>query len=251
MLKFIGKFFGKKVDDAMEDFTGMLVSIDPETASDAQLEMLHDKFKELSTKVATARVSRDKEVQEADAIKAVYEQRKAAARIMLDKIKVTENETEKSVLETSLNNFMTQIEEMKEDVQREVQEAEEAEQLFKDLSQYIQDYLSVMDKTKKAMERAKKDMIKSELDVERANMKAEAAEIKAGLTSDNSGINVAMNAFNKKVQSSKVKAEASNLRANLLTKTDIEKSDKNIENALREASGKVQNTDIASRFANL
>lgn len=251
MLKFIGKFFGKEVSNAVDGFTGMLVSFDPETASEAQLEMLHEKFKELSIKVATARVSRDKEVKEADTIKALYEQRKNAAKIILNKLTETVDVVEKDSLSKSLDKFMTQLEEMKIDVDREVQEAEEAEQLFKDLSSYIEEYLSKMDATKKAMERAKKDMIKSGLDVERANMKAEAAELKAGLTSDKSEMNIVMNSFNKKAEANKIKAEAANTRANLLASTDIEKADSNIEAAMKEASGKIINPDMNARFAAL
>jgi predicted RNA-binding protein Jag len=254
-MSFLKKFFGQEVKNAMNDFTSFLVTFDPETASDAQMEVFKEKFNELSLKVATARSNFDKECKEYLDAKKSYDQRVVAAEILQKKLAGTEPgitpESDPKTLE-GLNALLDKLEELKPEVEREKQESEEAEEIFNELTGYLKEFTAKMEGAQKAIVRAKADMARASIEKERAQLRNEAAMIKSGLSKDKNDLNVVLNAFTQKAEKDRTEASAANLRVEALKKPDIEKDNDAVAAALREAAGESEKPkDAASRLAAL
>ena len=84
-MSFFKKWFGQEAKNAYESLTSYLVTFDPDTASDAQMEVFKEKFNDLSLKVAAARNNLDKEKIVCDEKAKAYQQRVLAAEIFRNK----------------------------------------------------------------------------------------------------------------------------------------------------------------------
>jgi chromosome segregation ATPase len=247
-MSFLKKFFGEEVKHGVNEFTSFLVKFDPETASEAQMEVFKQKFDELSLKVATARNNLQKEQDKYNDLEKAYQQRIKAAEILEKKF----NETQDPNVEKSLNELLNKLEELKPDVDSEKQDCQEAEEIYNEVASYLKEFTVKMEAAHKAIDKAKQDMVRASIEKERSQLKSDAAEIKAGLSSDKNDLNVVLNSFQSKANKDRNEAAAANLRVESLTKSDIEKEDENISAALKEASGENEKPkDVSSRLAAL
>jgi chromosome segregation ATPase len=245
---FFKKLLGQETKHVMDSFTSYLITFDPTTASEAQMEVFKEKFNDLSLKVATSRNNFEKAKNMCEEKARAYQQRVSAAEILEKKY----TETKDVSIEKSLNDLLSKLEELKPEVEAEKQDCKEAEETYNELSGYLTEFVEKMESAQKAILKAKNDMARASVEKERAQVKSEAAEIKSGISSDKSDLNVVLSAFTKQSEKDRNEASAANLRADSLTKTDIEKEDANISAALKEAAGETEKPkDLSSRLVAL
>ncbi len=79
MFTFMRNFLGVKTDQAVQAGVEALVRWDPQAATEAELRSMEQHLDELGLQVAQARAAYDRERKEAVAIKALLQQRMAAA----------------------------------------------------------------------------------------------------------------------------------------------------------------------------
>ncbi|MCF4167179.1 hypothetical protein L2U69_16140 [Zavarzinia compransoris] len=248
MFTFIKNLIGVKTDQAVQSGVEALVRWDPQAATEAELRTMEQHLDELGTEVARARLALGKEKKEADAIKALSEQRLAAAESLQAQAAAANDPDRKADLEKSLARLLGLLEEMAPDIDREVGDAEDA-QAF--LTQLEDAYASAGTKLKEArsqLERAERQMVRAEQQRDMAERQADAAKRAAGLASTTSGLNVALKAMQDSAEKDLVAAEAANAKASLLKPTKPEEDDANIAAALAEAAGP-KPTTVTDRLA--
>jgi hypothetical protein len=251
-----GRFFsslaGQYFEKGMSKLLEGLVKLDPETATEAQIDALLKDFDDMSLKVAEAQRDFEKEQKEADAISNLFNQRLKAAEVLQGRLGTAAPEA-KASLETSLGKLLDQIEEMKPDVDREKAEAEDAGALYQDMKKTLEDFAERLKTTRKQIEAARRQMKSADMQKERAKMKEANSLAAAGLKKQGDQLNVVLGAMNDIAEKDRVQAKAAEERARLLTPTDIEKEDVNIASAMAEATGETakKGLSIEERLAAL
>ena len=149
--------------------------------------------------------------------------------------------------------MVTMLEQMKPDVDRNRQEAEEAKQMMNELTVFVEESATTLKDARARLDHAKSEMRRAELEKERAEKRARTTEVLAGIKKGSGTFNVALDAMQKKAEQSRIRADAANTRSSLLAPTKPEQEDANIAAALAKASGKSapETGSISERLAAL
>lgn len=248
--------FGKeKLSQVGEGITQKLVSWDPETASQAEIEEMIGELDKLTTEAGKAKAVYEKDKAEAEAAQKNYDRYMSAAELLnkqLEESQAAQNQSKAQELGASLEKLLADLEKLRPEVEREAKEADEAKAYYEDLKQLAVVGADKLKSARTQLESAKRDMRRAELDQQRASARAQQAEKLAGLKSQTSSLGVALAAMNKQAETARASAEASNMKATLLS-PEKEKEDENIKAALKEVSGEPASTEtsFADRLAAL
>ncbi|HEY5866857.1 MAG TPA: hypothetical protein VI542_15130 [Candidatus Tectomicrobia bacterium] len=237
MLTFMRNFIGVKTDHAVQAGVEALVRWDPQGATEAELRSMEQHLDELGLQVARARAAYDRERKEAETIKALLQQRMAAAEQLENQRNIEFNAERKAALEKSLGTLLDMVEQMTPDVEREAQDETEAQEFLATLEKTYADAGAKLRAARSQLERAQRDMGRAEQRRAMAERQAEAARQAAGLSSTTSSLNTALKAMQDTAAKDLMAAEAAGAKARLLTPTQPEKDDPNIAAALAAASG--------------
>ena len=237
MLTFMRNFIGVKTDHAVQAGVEALVRWDPQGATEAELRSMEQHLDELGLQVARARATYDRERKEAETIRALLQQRMAAAEQLENQRTIEFNAERKAALEKSLGTLLDMVEQMNPDVEREVQDETEAQEFLATLEKTYADAGAKLRAARSQLERAQRDMGRAEQRRAMAERQAEAARQAAGLSSTTSSLNTALKAMQDTAAKDLMAAEAAGAKARLLTPTQPEKDDPNIAAALAAASG--------------
>ena len=137
-MSFLTTLFKKHAENVFTDVQQFIVTLDPETATEAQIEEFNKKLTQASEELAKARIDYQREQKEADTIVALYNQRMKAAEILQNRLGTAATDQDKAALETSLGSLLSMIEGMTADVDREKQEAEDAKAIMDELLKLLQ-----------------------------------------------------------------------------------------------------------------
>ena len=252
MFNFIRNMVGVKTDQAVQGAMEALVRWDPKAATEAELRGMEQNLDELGMQVAQARAALEKEKKEADAIRALSQQRMAAAEQIQRQVEAESDPTRKAQLEKSLETLVGMLEQMAPDIDREMQDAIDAHEFLTMLEQTYAEAGAKLKSARSELDRAQRDMQRSEQQREAAARRAEAARQAAGLSSATSSLNVALKAMQDSAAKNLASAEAANAKAKLLATSKPEQEDPNIKAALQAASGaRPAGTSLSDRLAAL
>jgi chromosome segregation ATPase len=251
MLIFIRNLLGVKTDQAMQAGIEALVRWDPQAATEAELRSMEQHLDELGIEVAKARTAYEREKKEAVAIRALLNQRMAAAEQLQKQVDTEATGGRKAALEKSLTTLLNMLEQMTPEVEREAQDETDA-----------QDFLGMLEKTyaeagaklraaRSQLERAERDMARAGQQRQVAERQADAARRAAGLSNTTSSLNVALKTMQDAAAHDLEVAEAASAKARLLKPTQPEQDDPNIAAALAAASGRPQPQNLSERLAAL
>jgi chromosome segregation ATPase len=250
MFTFIKNLLGVKTDQAVQSGLEALVRWDPKAATEAELRTMEQHLDELGTEVGRARQSLVKEQKEADAIKALSDQRLAAAESLQNQMNAANDPERRASLEKSLTQLLKLLEEMAPEIDREVKDAEDAKEFLAQLEEAYASAGAKMKQARSDLERAQRQMGRAEQQREMAERQADAAKRAAGLAGTTSRLNVALKAMQDAADKDLIAAEAANAKAKLLKPTKPEDEDPNIAAALAEAAGP-KPTTVTDRLAAL
>ncbi|AWK88776.1 hypothetical protein [Azospirillum thermophilum] len=237
MLAFIRNLVGVKTDQAVNSAVEALVRWDPKAATEAELRTMEEHLDRLGRQVAEARQSYDREKKEADAIAALSRQRLAAAEHLQRQIDGESDPTRRATLEKSLETLVGLLEQMAPEVEREAQDAIDAEEFLRMLEQTYQQAGDKLKTARGELTRAERDMARASQQRSVAEQRAEAARQAAGLSGATSGLGMALKAMQDAAARELADAEAANAKARLLKPTRPEEDDPDIKAALQAASG--------------
>ena len=250
MTSFIRNLIGVKTDQAVQSSIEAIVRWDPKSATEAELRTMEQNLDQLGLQVAQARASWEKEKKEADAITTLSHQRMAAAEQIQNQLNAETDPGRKAALERSLETLVALLEQMAPDIERETQDATDAQDFLQTLEKTYQEAGSKLKAARSELERAQRDMSRAEQQRMMASRQAEAARQAAGLASATTGLNVALKAMQDRAQKDLVAADAAKSKARLLRPTSPEQDDPNIAAALAAASGKgPAPTSLSDRLA--
>lgn len=238
MLSFMKSFLGVKGEQIGQDIVRAIVELDPESATQAQLDQMEKDLDQAGAVIQKIRADYDREVREADAATKRNEQMLAAAEILQNKLDAAA-ESDKLALETSLSKLIAQLEEFAPQLEQEKQDVVEVKALLDDAQAAYRAKAEALGQAKAKLERAKRDMQRAVIEEERAAEKAKRAAEVAGLRqSSGSKLTVAVDAMQRRADEARSKAEASKLKAQTLnTVVNPNAEDANIAEALRQAQG--------------
>jgi len=246
---FVSSFGKKKSENVGQSIVQILASWDPETASKAELEQMEKRLNKLVQEVGEARQVYKKERAEADAIKALYDQRLKAAEILQARLAET---PENADAEKALTELVQLLEEMQPEMEVEELEAVEAKAFMEELEEVAALSAEKLKTAKKSLVKAVQDMKRAKVREERASESAERAAKLAGLREESDQLGSALSAMRKNADASNAKVEAAQMKAKLLAPGKAEKENDLIASAMKEAGGQPQATEsIASRLAAL
>jgi len=248
---FVKNFGKQKVTQTGQSLVQMLAGWDPDTASAAEIEQMEERLDKLTTQVAQARQSFQKEQEEADAIEKLYDQRMKAAELLQSKLEQATG-PQAAELETALAELVDMLESMQPDIEREMEEAKEAEAFMKELEEVATLSAAKLKTARKTLEEAKRDMARARVREERARDRSEQAAQVAGLRRETDQMGSALSAMRREADSAEARAEALNLKSRLLAPTKEEKSSTLVQEALNQAGGGAPKpANIKDRLAGL
>ncbi|MDJ0389547.1 hypothetical protein QMO56_15625 [Roseomonas sp. E05] len=250
MLAFIRNMVGVKTDQAVNSAVEAIVRWDPKSATEAELRTMEQHLDALGLQVAEAHQSFEREKREADTIQALSQQRLAAAEQIQSRAEAESDPAKKAELERSLATLLTMLEEMTPELEREKQDAADAQDFLNTLQQTYEQAGAKLKSARNELSRAQRDMSRADMQREAAERRAEAARQAAGLSSATSGLSVALKAMQDAAARDLAQAEAANSKAKLLTPTRPEKDDPNIAAAMDAAAGRSpEPTTLRDRLA--
>ncbi len=252
---FLRSFGKEKLSQTGELLTQAIVSWDPETASEAEIQEMIRELDKITVEAGKAKAMFEKEKAESEAAIKNYDRHLAAAELLQKQYEEAQSagdQTKAAELEQSLNKLLQKLEELQPEVEREKREAEEAQAYYEEIKQLAELTAQKVKTARAQLERAQRDMKMAEIERKRAADRALRSEQLAGLKKQSSSLGVALAAMNKKAEEARAAASASDMKAKLLT-PEKESQDKYIEDALKEASGEKPqaNLSIAERLAAL
>src|SRR5690349_14932383 len=133
MTSFIRNLIGVKTDQAVQSSIEAIVRWDPKSATEAELRTMEHNLDQLGLQVAQARASWEKEKKEADAITTLSQQRMAAAEQIQNQLNAETDPGRKAALERSLETLVALLEQMAPDIERETQDASDAQAFLQTL----------------------------------------------------------------------------------------------------------------------
>lgn len=252
MLPFLRNLAGVKTDQAAQNALEALVRWDPQAATEAELRTMEQHLDDLGLQVAQARAAYDRERREAEAIQQLSRQRMAAAEQLERQLASEADPGRKVGLEKSLATLVGMLEQMAPEVDRERQDAEDAQQFLEMLEQTYAEAGQKLRAARSELERARRDMGRAAQQREMAQRRAEAARQAAGLSRSTSGLSVALKAMQESAARDLAVAEAASVKAKLLQPTRPEQEDPNIAAAMTSVSGAAPvPTGLSDRLAAL
>src|SRR5512136_3392341 len=105
-MSFLGNLFKKHAENAVTSVQTFLVTLDPETATEAQIDEFSDQLRKASEELAKARADYQRELRESDEIQALYDKRLNAATILEQQIAETADPGQKASLSGSLEKLV-------------------------------------------------------------------------------------------------------------------------------------------------
>lgn len=253
MLSFLSKFGAVKARQLGKSVTELIVRFDPETASEVQIREFEGQLNQLTERVAVLRREYDKERKEADAARTNYSRYMSAAEKIKAEIENPETSADrKASLEQSVEKLVTTIEGLVPEMEREIQEAEDARTVLEQFEDAAAKAAKKLTTARDRLKGAVRDMEKAKQAKKTAEEQAEDAAILAGLRDANDSLGTALSAMNAAAQKDRDAAEASKLKTDLLTKA-LPKSvetDQNVLDALGE-EGTPSSLSLTDRLAAL
>ncbi len=237
MLAFIRNMVGVKTDHAVNGAIEAIVRWDPHSATEAELRTMEQHLDQLGRQVAEARMAYNRERKEADAIQSLSQQRMAAAEMLEKRMAEEADPARKAELERSLGTLVGMLESMASEVDREKQDAADAEEFLHMLEQTYNQAGQKLKSARDELNRAQRDMSRAAQQRDVAERRAEAARQAAGLSGATSGLSVALKAMQDNAARNLAEAESANAKAKLLAPTRPEQDDRHIAEAMRSASG--------------
>ena len=237
MFSFIRNLVGVKTDNAVNSAIETIVRWDPKSATEAELRTMEQNLDQLGLQVAQARAAYEKERKEAEHISALSAQRMAAAEQLQHRLDGEANPGNKAALEKSLVTLVAMLESMAPDIDREKQDAVDAETFLRSLEETYQNAGQKLRGARSDLDRAQRDMTRADQQRQAAENRAEAARQAAGLSGATSGLSVALKAMQDSAARNLAQAEAANAKASLLKPTKPEQDDPNIAAAMAAVSG--------------
>ena len=251
---FFRHFIGGQGDKIVDAVTVAAVRWDPKTASLAQLREMeddYDKANGLLQQIRQETVNFDKEIA---VEQREYDDRKAAAQLLLSKQAAEPDEARKAAYEKSISAIVADLEARKPRLEHDKEQAARMHAQLDTAQAAVEEKMQDLTEAKTRLADAERTMRLNELEAQRAKAEAERAAQLEGLRGKgSSGLNTALDAMQNAADKASRQAEAARAKADALGHAAKGPAgDANVAAALAEVrTGTSANASVADRLAHL
>lgn len=254
MFSFMKSFLGVKGKQLGQEIVAALVEIDPESATQAQLDQMEKDLDRAGMVLQKIRSDYEREVREAEAATKRYDQMMAAAEHLQARLEQA-GAADRAPIEASLATLVGQLEAFAPEVDQEKRDVVEVQALLDEAQAAYKAKAESLSKAKQNLDRAKRDMQRAVIQKDRAEDKARRAAEVAGLHGGGTNrLTVAVDSMHRKAEEARASAEAAAMKAQTMTAihTDTTGDDPLIAEAMRAAqTGTAGGANPADRLAAL
>lgn len=249
-LKFLSAFSKEKMDQASDSLMQAVVAFDPESATEASIKMMDDQVTKLSEEHAKAKLALDKERKEADVAKTEYNKKLELANMLQHKIEAELDEGKRVSLQKSLDNLVSELEVRRQDVEIEIQEADDAQAVLDSINATLKLAADKLLTARRDHKMARNDMKRAEMNKRMAEQEEQRQRELAGISKGSDGMSIALNAMRESAADDEAKAEARRNKASLLKPYSAEE-DSNIAALMEEMEGSPSKASSADKLSSL
>jgi chromosome segregation ATPase len=248
----IKEYLGVKMDQVQDSAVGTLVKLDTDSAIQAEVRRLEQELDKATTDYVQGKRGYDREQKEADLANSNYNRMLAAAEDLDGQAKAAEaaGKPEAATIRASLDKLVTRLEELRPEVEREIEEAKQAKAYMEQLEQFLVTLKKELQNYKGEVEKAKRGMQSAELQAKMAQKLEEQTMKLAGLQQRSSNLKIVLNKINQQTEESTDRAAKAKIKAEMFT-TKKEEEDPLVAAALAKASGVQKPTGTSDRLAAL
>jgi chromosome segregation ATPase len=248
----IKQYLGVKMDQVQDSAVSTLVKLDTDSAIEAEVRRLEQELDKATNDYVQAKREYDREQKEADVANANYNRMLAAAEDLDGQAKAaeSENKPEAATIRASLDKLVTKLEELRPEVDREVEEAKQAKAYMEQLEQFLVTLKQELQNYKGEVDKAKRGMQSAELQAKMAQKLEEQAMKIAGLQQRSSSLKIVLNQINQQTEESTDRAAKAKIKSEMFATKKAEE-DPLIAAAMEKASGIQKPTGTEDRLAAL
>jgi chromosome segregation ATPase len=248
----IKQYLGVKMDQVQEGAVGTLVRLDTDSAIEAEVRRLEQELDKATDDYVQAKRGYDREQKEADLANSNYNRMLAAAEDLDGQAKAAEaaGKPEAANIRASMDKLLNKLEELRPEVEREVEEAKQAKAYMEQLEQYLGSLKKELQSYKAEVEKAKRGMQSAELQAKMAQKLEEQAMKLAGLQQRSSNLKIVLNKINQQTEESTDRAAKAKIKTEMFA-TKKEEEDPLVAAAMEKASGIQKPTTTSDRLAAL
>jgi uncharacterized protein (DUF3084 family) len=253
VMEFLKSFIGAKGQEAVQSIVSGLASLDPATASRADLEVLERDLDATGRQVAQLRTDLARERSEADAVSSDYDRMYAAAHHLEGQVAAAADPVRKAELETSLAGLLDRLATMKSRLEAELQDVTDVQDLLAQAETLYKEKAAALSEAKRKLEQANREMERAMTEKQQAERRAEQAAQLAGLRQGHATkLNTALNVFNEKAMAARREAESLRMKADSLKPMLAGPTgDANVQAALAATAQRSPTSSLSDRLAAL
>ena len=248
----IKQYLGVKMDQVQDSAVTTLVKLATDSAIEAEIRRLEQELDKTTNNYVVAKREYDREQKEADVANSNYNRMLAAAEDLDGQAKAAEAEGKPDAanIRASLDKLLTRLEELRPEVEREVEESKQAKAYMEQLEQYLGTLKKELQNYKGEVDKAKRGMQSAELQAKMAQTMEEQAMKIAGLQQRSSSLKIVLNKINQQTEESMDRAAKAKIKTEMFT-TKKEEEDPLVAAAMEKASGIQKPTGTSDRLAAL
>lgn len=246
---FWGAFGKKKLEQSRDAINKAIVEFDPETATEAAIDLMEEQVDLLSQELAKENQLLVKEQREAEEAKTKFNRMLEAARKLQTKVDSAEGDTRDN-LQNSLDKLMEQLEDSRPDVEMEVQEAVDAQEVVDAIKESLDMAVDKLKTARRDHKRAQNTMKRATHAEKRAKAEEDRAKRLAGIGGGQNDMDIALTAMQESATERQALADAAKTKADMLKPFDASEDD-NIAAVLNEVDGNDPEPDTASKLSGM
>lgn len=219
---FFGSYGKVKIQQGIAGLNDAIVSFDPEGATEAAILDMESNFDAINKEYSKAKQEWAREQKEADVIIATRDQRMLAAEHISGQL---EADPDNAQLNEALDQLLNSLESMTDDIEREVEEAQDAKEVMDELDATVKMYATKLKSARSDIKKAGNAMKKAKRKQERAEDQAARATQAAGISSSVSGLSSALESMNRQAADAQASADAATRKSELLGTSSVDEND--------------------------
>lgn len=213
---FITAFLGVKAEQSGDAAVALLVRWDPEAASEAEIRQIEDALVTVTERTEAARATYLREKREADAVRRQFDENMALIeQFKADIAAAADDVGKQESLTVSLETLVDETSELKTELDRETEEAREAEEFLRELEALCKETAENLKVARANLGKARQRMERAEVREQRAKEKEAQSKVLAGIRKSSAG-GIATEAMNRRAEEAEQRTTAARHRADLL-----------------------------------
>jgi chromosome segregation ATPase len=238
---FLRRILGVKAANAADDFTAYVATLDPEAATEAEIQQIEEIVGEYAAELVKAKAALQREHNETAAVEKRIADGEAALTVLTPRVEAGDEQAANTAAK-----ILALLDELQPEWERERQEELDQQALVDEIQHALDESTEKLRTARSTLQQAQREMQRAELSLERARDAEERQRKLAGLKTNSSGVGVALQAMQKKAEESRLQAETARIKAKQLAKVSGSGPSDVINEVL--AAGKPSQGDVLQRL---